>query len=410
MNNYKKIFIIFFVFLGMVLARSTFAMTFSEYKIMLNKAGVTLTTRQEDQIKKYFEKNSKTNSTPKKYSSKQTDFADFNYILKKWTKDSETNGEVSKLQKVLKNNGIDVGVIDGYFGSQTEQAIEIFKSRNNVTNSPYGIFDPREFSNKNNSQKMRMFLASDEIYFYPLIRDDHIEQIICGGKNMPFFSKDNRVIIPLSFPYGNTKSFSCTYKADDRDYTFLDIIKKETPKETSYANIKVSEKYSNISTQEEKRIAKEKRLLSEVYVNNADEPIYFDAPFELPINSEMSSPFGKTRIINGEVSSYHSGTDFRAQVPTDVYAVNRGEVIFTHNDLFYCGKTIVINHGMNIFTAYCHLSDINVNIDDIVESGDIIGKTGATGRVSGPHLHISQKFNGNYMDFMRVYENSKNLI
>jgi len=102
-------------------------------------------------------------------------------------------------------------------------------------------------------------------------------------------------------------------------------------------------------------------------------------------------------LFNGQHESYHRGTDFRARAGTPVYASNFGIVRLAKN-LFYSGNIVIMDHGKGIFTNYAHLSKIQVVAGQQVTRGDQIGLSGATGRVSGPHLHWGVKINAAYVD------------
>jgi murein DD-endopeptidase MepM/ murein hydrolase activator NlpD len=91
-------------------------------------------------------------------------------------------------------------------------------------------------------------------------------------------------------------------------------------------------------------------------------------------------------VLNGEARSPHAVVDFPSASGTPVYAAQSGKVVLAEN-LYYSGNTVVIDHGYGIHTLYAHLSEIDVHAGDSVEGGAEIGKVGATGRVTGPHLH-----------------------
>ncbi|MBQ9876492.1 MAG: M23 family metallopeptidase [Campylobacter sp.] len=119
----------------------------------------------------------------------------------------------------------------------------------------------------------------------------------------------------------------------------------------------------------------------------------FNEPFIVPLDSKITSNFGNGRIFNGSVKSYHSGTDFRAAVGTEIIAANDG-VVKIAKDRYYAGGSVIIDHGGGIYSQYYHLDKILVKVGDSVKRGDLIGLSGATGRVSGPHLHFGIAING----------------
>lgn len=109
--------------------------------------------------------------------------------------------------------------------------------------------------------------------------------------------------------------------------------------------------------------------------------------FRVPLDGVTTGGnFGKRRILNGQPGSPHSGVDFSALTGTPVYAAQSGRVVLAQ-ELFFSGNTVVVDHGLGIYTFYGHLSEIDVKLGDNVESGQLLGKVGATGRVTGPHLH-----------------------
>lgn len=113
----------------------------------------------------------------------------------------------------------------------------------------------------------------------------------------------------------------------------------------------------------------------------------WDAPFVRPVpHQESASSFGRRRIINGRPRAPHSGLDLSAPAGTEVRASNHGKVILA-GDFFYSGGSIVLDHGGGLFTMYFHLSDVRVGEGLLVRKGDVLALSGATGRVTGAHLH-----------------------
>ena len=113
----------------------------------------------------------------------------------------------------------------------------------------------------------------------------------------------------------------------------------------------------------------------------------WDGDFRVPLDGVTTGGnFGKRRVLNGQPGSPHSGVDFAAVTGTPVHAAQTGRVALAQ-ELFFSGNTVVVDHGLGIYTFYGHLSEIDVKAGDELQSGQVLGKVGATGRVTGPHLH-----------------------
>lgn len=158
--------------------------------------------------------------------------------------------------------------------------------------------------------------------------------------------------------------------------------------EGEYKKEKITVEGSKVTPPKEvlKRIEEEREEANKIYAT-ANVGLKFDSKFILPMSSMVTSPFGTARVFNGTLKSYHGGTDFRAAVGTSVVAANDGVVVIA-KDRYYAGGSVVIDHGEGIYTQYYHLSALNVKVGQNVKKGDIIALSGASGRVSGPHLHF----------------------
>lgn len=119
--------------------------------------------------------------------------------------------------------------------------------------------------------------------------------------------------------------------------------------------------------------------------------------FDKPVNGPLSSPFGLRRFFNGEERNPHSGLDFAANSGTPIKAPAAGKVILT-GDYFFNGKTVFIDHGQGLISMFCHLSAIGVKVGDEIPRGGVVGKVGATGRATGPHLHWNVSLNDARVD------------
>jgi len=167
----------------------------------------------------------------------------------------------------------------------------------------------------------------------------------------------------------------------------LKVIAANYPSET----LTVDPRHVKPDSKAIKRILREKSILGKVYRGSAREKLW-DGPFEHPVSSIPTSEFGIRRVYNGEMQSFHQGKDYRAVVGTPVLASGAGKVAFA-GDLYMTGNTVIIDHGLGLFTIYAHLSAMNVNEGKLVPRGHLLGLSGMTGRASGPHLHFGVNLN-----------------
>jgi murein DD-endopeptidase MepM/ murein hydrolase activator NlpD len=171
-------------------------------------------------------------------------------------------------------------------------------------------------------------------------------------------------------------------------------------------HLKVAKGKVKLSKKNQKRANREWHITKKVYENALD-TLLINKPFVLPLDSYITSRYGKRRIFNNMKKSQHLGNDFRAKVGVPIPVANRGKVVFA-GDLFYTGNVVIVDHGMKIFTLYAHLSKITSKVGTILEQGEIVGLSGSTGRVSGPHLHWGVKMNGHNIDGFSLIDESKN--
>ena len=145
------------------------------------------------------------------------------------------------------------------------------------------------------------------------------------------------------------------------------------------------------------RIARENRQAAEVSRRSHETIRLWTAPFSRPRNARVTSGFGDGREFNGRVQSRHGGLDLAGPVGAPVAASNRG-VVALIGGFYYAGNAVYIDHGRGMVTAYFHLSKVDVAEGDTVEAGQRIGLVGATGRVTGPHLHWVARYGGVSVD------------
>jgi murein DD-endopeptidase MepM/ murein hydrolase activator NlpD len=146
-----------------------------------------------------------------------------------------------------------------------------------------------------------------------------------------------------------------------------------------------------------KRIQAENALLAQARRLDTDAP-HFTSGFLRPVGGPVSGVFGSQRILNGEPRSPHRGIDIAAPAGATVVAFADGTVALVHQDLFFTGKTVMIDHGHGLKSVYAHLSDIAVRNGQPVRKGQTIGKVGASGRATGPHLHWGVSVFDTYVD------------
>ena len=139
------------------------------------------------------------------------------------------------------------------------------------------------------------------------------------------------------------------------------------------------------------RIQAERELVGSVSRGSHDTPRLWSGSFLRPRATRITANFGQRREFNGELRSLHLGVDLAGATGTPVIASNRGIVVIVHH-FYYAGNAIHIDHGNGLTTAYMHLSEMNVAVGDTVARGEVIGRVGSTGRVTGPHLHWHAKY------------------
>jgi len=169
-------------------------------------------------------------------------------------------------------------------------------------------------------------------------------------------------------------------------------------------NLTVKKQFVEPDPEQVARAEAETKRLREIFDRVTPERLW-DGPFREPLDGVFKgSNFGRRRVLNGHPGSPHSGVDFPAPTGTPVHASQRGKVVLAEN-LFFSGNTVVLDHGLGIYTLYCHFSEIDVKMGDAVETGALLGKVGATGRVTGPHLHWGltvERARVNALDIVRV--------
>jgi len=181
--------------------------------------------------------------------------------------------------------------------------------------------------------------------------------------------------------------------AVDVTFTYLDgrtRVEREpiTVRREQYptTELTVEERYVELSPEDQARAEREGAETSAIYDIFTLERYWSDA-FLVPVQGAKDGRnFGHRRVFNGQPRAPHSGADLRASTGTPIVAANRGRVVLA-KELFYSGNAVFLDHGHGLYTTYLHLSAIDVAVGQTVERGQQLGLAGATGRVTGPHLH-----------------------
>jgi murein DD-endopeptidase MepM/ murein hydrolase activator NlpD len=169
-----------------------------------------------------------------------------------------------------------------------------------------------------------------------------------------------------------------------------------TPRAFRTRRLTVNDAFVTPPESERDRIEREAKLLDAVWKSPGGERLWRQ-PFVRPVPQEANSAFGTRSVFNGRPRNAHGGADFLSPAGTPVQAPNAGRVAVARG-LYFSGNTVVIDHGLGLFSLLAHLSAIDVQEGDRVPAGHIVGRVGATGRVTGPHLHWAVRASGARVD------------
>ncbi|MDC4203570.1 MAG: M23 family metallopeptidase [Candidatus Manganitrophus sp.] len=140
------------------------------------------------------------------------------------------------------------------------------------------------------------------------------------------------------------------------------------------------------------RVEKEQARMKEIFNKSADQRLW-EAAFIVPAEGKVAGTFGLRRIMNGQPRNPHTGEDISAPLGTPVLASNGGRVILV-GEFYFNGHSVIIDHGLGLFSMYFHLAETTVKEGDVVAKGQAIGSVGQSGRATGPHLHWGVRLNG----------------
>jgi murein DD-endopeptidase MepM/ murein hydrolase activator NlpD len=173
-----------------------------------------------------------------------------------------------------------------------------------------------------------------------------------------------------------------------------DVEVASEPYET--VELKVAHQFTAPSRRLLRRIRKEEILKHRIFQESSGNQLWA-GDFIAPVAESVSEPFGVRRVFNGELKTEHQGLDYHAPRGTRVMAANSGTVLLARR-LFFEGNCVVVDHGQGLMTLYMHLSKFKVRKGQKVRRGQLLGLSGATGRATGPHLHLAVRWEGIYLD------------
>ena len=242
------------------------------------------------------------------------------------------------------------------------------------------------------------FTKKDGVSYEKLILDKK-EYIIYEH---PRDAKKLYALVPIDYyEKPSSKTIKLIYKQDAKEMSktvHLEVKDGLYKKEI----LQVQQSKVTLNDKDKKRAAKEYAEAMDVY-NASTSKSYITSKFIAPMQSKITSEFGKARVYNNTLKGYHSGTDYRASVGTPIVATNDGVVALV-KDRFYSGGSVIIDHGHGIYTCYFHMSKFDVKKGQEVKKGEPIGLSGKSGRVTGPHLHFSARVASEQVDPLQLIE------
>ena len=219
---------------------------------------------------------------------------------------------------------------------------------------------------------------------------------------LDFFRRDGKWIALAGIdveakPESTTLHITAQTPTGPRDFTRIIEIH---PAHYRTGKLTVAPKFVEPGPEELKEITAEKEIKDKVFATSAPEPLWH-GDFRAPVKAPPTDSFGTRRMFNGKLASIHKGMDFRAPAGTVVRASNSGVVVLAR-PLYFEGNCVVIDHGLGLYTLSMHFSRIDVHEGQRVATGDRLGLSGATGRVTGPHLHWAVRWENAYLDPAKV--------
>jgi peptidase M23-like protein len=220
-------------------------------------------------------------------------------------------------------------------------------------------------------------------------------------RQLPSFAVNDRtwrVLVGIDIDVAPGKHPVTVESGADRVTHTLAVVPKQFPTR----RLTVDDAFVNPPASVQERIKEESALVAAIWTSSAPE-VLWKGPFVRPVPQSANSAFGTRSVFNGQRRGAHGGADFPSPAGTPVLAPNAGRVVLVRN-LYYSGNTVIVDHGLGVFSYFAHLSNMTVTEGATVVTGATVGHVGATGRVTGPHLHWTVRVGGARVDPLALLE------